>query len=301
MKKIEYRNKELLCDEYLQIFSEYLSKMQKEWESIREKIDGFYLFPEKIEDILIARFEDLANMYSDYISMEISYENINNITKIFKYKGYWQTKISEFYRFHSEEMGINTCCYCETAYINIYKKGNGKKSHFDLDHFFPKANCPILSLSFYNLVPSCPICNERLKKNDILGDDSKEWLLLSPTSDNYAFDDAVKIHVLPKQRTYNCMRYQDNPEKFFIHFDTSMENYEKEIEMFHLNERYDFHICEALRLLDLLQNYPDTYIHTISTIINRSEESIKEDIFHQDFILHNDRVFAKLYRDLLRY
>lgn len=298
MKKIEYRDKKLLCD-YLHIFDGYLPKMQEEWESIRNKVDGLDEFPHRIERILIAKFEDLARMYSAYKGLNISDANDIDIRKVFKYNGHWQSEISDFFRTNTDIMGISTCCYCETAYVNAYQVGNRMRSHFDLDHFFPKCKCPILSLSLFNLVPSCQICNERLKRNEILGNNSQEWLLLSPTSDQYAFEKNVKIHVLPNQKAYFCMRYQDNPDKFSIRFNTTMTTYEKVIEMFHLNERYEFHKCEALRLLDLKQEYTDTHIKMISNLLRRSANAIKEDIFHAQFINNNHRVLGKLYRDIL--
>lgn len=61
-------------------------------------------------------------------------------------------------------------------------KGN-MRNHFDLDHFLPKSICPLVALSFYNFVPSCSVCNEKLKGADMIGETDKSKLLaLSPTS-----------------------------------------------------------------------------------------------------------------------
>lgn len=47
-----------------------------------------------------------------------------------------------------------------------YKKIGGKKARPQFDHFYPKSKYPYLALSFYNLVPSCAVCN--LAKSDNL-------------------------------------------------------------------------------------------------------------------------------------
>ncbi|MFY0254214.1 hypothetical protein ACDQ55_09700 [Chitinophaga sp. 30R24] len=42
-------------------------------------------------------------------------------------------------------------------------QGNQRVVRPDFDHFFPKNQYPLLSLSFYNLIPSCSICNRTVK------------------------------------------------------------------------------------------------------------------------------------------
>ena len=62
-------------------------------------------------------------------------------------------------------------------------------NHFDLDHFLPKSICPLVGLSFYNFVPSCSVCNEKLKGADRIGETDKQKLIqLSPTSEQYRFE-----------------------------------------------------------------------------------------------------------------
>lgn len=60
-------------------------------------------------------------------------------------------------------MDIRTCPYCNRQYITNYMEYNNKKTTADLDHFFPQSKYPFLSLSLYNFIPSCQICNSRFK------------------------------------------------------------------------------------------------------------------------------------------
>lgn len=64
-----------------------------------------------------------------------------------------------------EMLNISICPYCNRQYIFTTKK-RGKKwvTRPQLDHFYVKSKYPFLSCSFYNLIPSCPTCNEG--KND---------------------------------------------------------------------------------------------------------------------------------------
>ncbi|MCU5530672.1 hypothetical protein OCA90_07600, partial [Bacillus cereus] len=61
-------------------------------------------------------------------------------------------------------LDLNVCPYCNRQYISSYYSKNGK-TRGDLDHFFPKKKYPYLALSFYNLIPSCKVCNSSLKND----------------------------------------------------------------------------------------------------------------------------------------
>lgn len=63
-----------------------------------------------------------------------------------------------------EEVNLRTCPYCNRAYIFSVVRRNGAGAvRPDLDHFFDKADFPLLQLSFFNLIPCCSLCNSRLK------------------------------------------------------------------------------------------------------------------------------------------
>lgn len=60
------------------------------------------------------------------------------------------------------ELNVTVCPYCNRNYINTSYNDHGK-TRPELDHFFPKSKYPFLSISIYNLIPSCHICNSSLK------------------------------------------------------------------------------------------------------------------------------------------
>jgi hypothetical protein len=59
-------------------------------------------------------------------------------------------------------LGITVCPYCNRNYIHTSYNEHGR-TRPELDHFFPKSKYPFLSISLYNLIPSCHICNSNLK------------------------------------------------------------------------------------------------------------------------------------------
>lgn len=181
-----------------------------------------------------------------------------------------------------------------------------RHSHFDLDHFLDKASCPIVALSVFNFVPSCTICNQRLKHSSVPGGLNVQSLCHhSPTCNNYTFESDVKIKV-ETETGVPLLDYVKNKDKCRIEFACNgKKGYEQEIKLFHLRGRYQFHLIEALRLMDLRQRYDHgSNISEISRLIygdssEPNKRKVKDDIFQTYFKEHNSRTFSKLFKDIL--
>ncbi|CAH1202615.1 hypothetical protein PAECIP111893_01851 [Paenibacillus plantiphilus] len=61
------------------------------------------------------------------------------------------------------QIGIEVCPYCNRQYITHYQDGLKARTTADLDHFYPNSVFKLFSLSLYNFIPSCQICNSRFK------------------------------------------------------------------------------------------------------------------------------------------
>ena len=59
---------------------------------------------------------------------------------------------------HAKLLNMNTCPYCN-ANFTFTIKNKRLKTRPQFDHFYNKGRHPYLSLSFYNLIPSCALCN----------------------------------------------------------------------------------------------------------------------------------------------
>lgn len=68
----------------------------------------------------------------------------------------------------ARRLNVKTCPYCNMHYTlyaneNIQLKRKTKVAgitRFQFDHFYDKLHYPMLSMSFYNLIPSCAVCNQ---------------------------------------------------------------------------------------------------------------------------------------------
>jgi 5-methylcytosine-specific restriction endonuclease McrA len=57
-------------------------------------------------------------------------------------------------------LNIKSCLYCNAQFTLVVHNGNKNLAKFQFDHFFPKKKYPYLSISLYNLIPSCASCNQ---------------------------------------------------------------------------------------------------------------------------------------------
>lgn len=81
-----------------------------------------------------------------------------------------------------EKLNVRVCPYCNRQYT-FTLANEGLRPQFD--HFFPKGLFSYLSVSLYNLIPSCSICNS--KKHDL---NTYEYDLYYPYEDEFG-DDVV--------------------------------------------------------------------------------------------------------------
>lgn len=75
---------------------------------------------------------------------------------------------AEFFPEYFQRIGIKACVYCNsqlTVTIDIRRKDY--KARFQVDHFYPQGKYPYLSISLYNLYPTCASCNHS-KAEDII-------------------------------------------------------------------------------------------------------------------------------------
>lgn len=61
-----------------------------------------------------------------------------------------------------QQMGLKTCVYCN-AIPTMSKNG---EVFYQMDHYLPQSLYPFLGTCFYNLQPSCGVCNDHKKTQD---------------------------------------------------------------------------------------------------------------------------------------
>ena len=181
-------------------------------------------------------------------------------------------------------------------------------NHFDLDHLLPKSKCPIIGLSLFNFVPSCQLCNEKLKKDKEFAKTKGEWLRISPTYAGSCFDDEVTIKLVPETTCSTFFELATNNGKYHLEFDTNGDEvYDEYINVLKLKDRYNYHKQLALHILDLKERYSEEKRKEISRMLSAkydidgkqlySEKQVEADILEEEF--NADRCFSKLRKDMI--
>lgn len=321
-KKIEKRFIDLLDNR---------ANRNSEWHKLRTTLcnkspDFKNILPENIEEIMTLPFQGLVDIYIKYVDLKLpkSDQLHNDLKSLFSYenskgKNYkaMRPAIIEFFKDRNNGFEIHTCHYCDMTYINYFNYGRNKRTQFDLDHVLDKGSCPIVALSLYNLVPSCPTCNgPHIKGKRKMAVEKEQRIKLSPTSTQYDFENKVKIWLRPRNAKLANINLMEHSDDYSIEFDTRLDkDYDNEIDFFHLRERYEYHKCEALRLKDLQNKYTASKIKELAHIIcntgndkssttfaaNNMVDQIRNDIFELNYMKRHHRAFSKLHYDILEY
>ena len=300
-----------LASEYVSEFKD-LDELEERWRDFKELHPALSVFTESVKELMSATFCELVDVYERYQNLpsetQEQKEELATIKSylpnmIFNYDktgaGHQthQGVISGFFRKKMDDLNIHTCYYCDMAYINPYIVDDDEmKSQFDLDHALAKDDCPLVALSLHNFVPSCPVCNERLKRKNPLSDSLDGLKLVAPCSED--FDANKQIHFKVNQEkvcTSGFMRHKDC-YRMKINAHGVYASYAK---LFRLEERYEYHKGEALRLLDLKRKYPMSNIRQIARLMHKTADEVKEDIFGIHFSKNNHRCFDKMRRDIM--
>jgi len=241
--------------------------------------------------LLIGNFKTIQEIKQN-IQTDSAIKENKSIKFLFDYTNLRKTYISLFFE---NNLNISTCYYCNIDYINSYNVEKKKKNKFTLDHYYDKSTYPYLSLSLYNLVPSCYACNSKLKG-------IVEFTNLSPSFQKFDFKNKVKFKLF---LTENCV---DLNIKSLKNIDIELkENYSNDyngekgyIETFKLNERYKAHKDIVFEMIKKAELYPESRLKELQDLTGIPYQQIKKDIFNliDDDMDLSQKPFSKLIKDI---
>lgn len=113
---------------------------------------------------------DFSNLEKHKTTIEAICKDLN---LIFNYGGFNSgTKLSNGRQWSRHKfitsLGVKVCPYCNRQYTTAYEgEANDMKTTADADHYYPKVEYPILQMNIFNLIPSCGVCNSRMKGKKI--------------------------------------------------------------------------------------------------------------------------------------
>lgn len=220
---------------------------------------------------------------------------------IFNYEGIFNDSGKKRAFWLAKNIGTNTCVYCNRQYIFTVEKGDGRNPGERIarpvfDHWFPRHEFPLLSISLYNLIPSCPVCNSSAKGSTI-----------------FDLNDFIHPYVHEKGKpdiTFAAVPADRETLQWTVNIRcTKGSKEENTVQAFSLREIYAMH--GALEVSDIMafkSAYPDGYLSDLfdKLLKDCTRTMTKHDVYRMLFgtELESDRFldrpFSKLKYDLLK-
>ncbi len=212
-----------------------------------------------LEELLVGNPQRLIDIDEELYSKIIKGKNKKRFNTqlrgIFNYDNFINKK-KEYNSYNlAENLKINCCPNCNRQYtitINSNKK-EGQLTRPDFDHYFPKSKHPILALSFYNLIPSCKICNSTFKGKIEMDLSKHIHPYLDSFVKDFSFDYDLDTINKCKSITININSIPDK---------TRIKN---TFDLFKIEETYNGHKFIVDQILELKKSLNDDYLKLLST------------------------------------
>jgi hypothetical protein len=249
-----------------------------------------------IEELIVSSPKDLTKLNDllehKYIRRGYTEEDFRKeAKKLFVISGYekWFLKEKKNY-WLADLLDQHTCTYCNREYTFVLKPQHGKGLVPQFDHWFPKGDYPLLALSFYNLIPSCPTCNTIKSTDEMNLIEHFHPYVDSEIANSFSFD------FLATSPTEYQVYLKDN---------TINGKGRNTYEALRLAEKYRGHSSKELKdLIDLRLKYPDNYIRTLLEDVFNFEVTEKERFrllfgIEIEERLYHKRILSKFKHDII--
>ncbi len=259
---------------------------------IKSSISNFLNDEETLKKVLIGTPDELDQIKNKFTSEDLQ----ESIKRLINYDSYINTDLKGAYRSYNaynlaENLDISTCVYCNRMYTKTVVNVLGKKiTRPAFDHWFPKAKYPLLALSFYNLVPSCTVCNSGVKG-------ATDFSL-----DKYFhpyFKNTDKI------LDFNFSYDHKNYDEFSFKIETGNQFSKNSIDAFELESIYNAHEDEIKDLRNIKYAYSEEYLKILEDQILQGVNFDRNDVYRLAFGVHYEeakfgkRPLSKMKKDIL--
>lgn len=215
------------------------------------------------------------------------------LKNVFDYNGFIRSSKYGAYAL-AKKLDVKTCPYCNRSYTFTLDTKTGR-TRPEFDHFFDQATYPYLALSFYNLIPSCHICNSNLKGTSAFSTSSH----LNPYIEG--FDDDVKFNVVLKIKKALSLKEIENDYGLGF-FYGSLDSFDLKLKINNpLNEkqkRANANI-EIFKLEELYTEHKDYVAEIVQKTIVYSDVYVKELIKSYPLIFRDDDVRRMLFSNYI--
>ncbi|KEO72224.1 hypothetical protein [Anditalea andensis] len=250
---------------------------------------------EHLDEILIGR-PTVLNQINQRLNgtVKLSKSLLKGVEHVFNYDSfiYKKKKMYDGYKL-AEDLDVRTCTYCNRNYTNTVISSNGQKiTRPQFDHYFDKRQNPLLAISFYNLIPSCSICNSSIKGTHkmTLNDYTHPYLdnALGDITFTYKYSHKSKNGLKVKVITPDPSKAKNTVDAFAI------------------EEVYNSHTGELLDVLRTKQYFSERYLTILKSNLLKDVIVSKEDLYRIVFGTEYDetsfinRPFSKFKNDILK-
>jgi len=245
---------------------------------------------DNIEEMITANINDIETKYLNFCDGFSKIER-KEVENAFDYSGYRENK--DFME-HFKKLDLKSCPFCNNNYIYFYTKGDGKVNTLaTLEHYYPKAKHPHLSLSFFNLIPSCSTCNSKFK-----GRKKHEGKIVHPYYDDFDTNATFSVNVKSLGGITSDIELE-------VNLTTSDDKCKASIDRFQLDTIYKKHNDIAKEIWNKAQVYNEDRIQELYDSFYKdlgySKEEVKNFVFCN--YLHtkdiHKRNHSKLTKDIL--
>lgn len=195
IKDTATRNLDKISKDYFKIIKEYVNK---KLHHLNQHQRTFIESTLTLEKIITGTPEELNEINNSFLKIyegsEYQTKDPNeNLEKVFKFSWFSKSNNGKFAYDLASKLNFNTCPYCNRNYTVTARSANKSRiTRPDFDHFFPQKGYPLLTLSFFNLIPSCLICNRTVKNQQCV----KDGDYLNPYEEG--FENTCKFNYLPQ-------------------------------------------------------------------------------------------------------
>jgi hypothetical protein len=272
MIKIENEHLDRLAQNHYIAIANYLGS--KKIEKFNAQISKDFSTEYNFEKLLLAKPNELRELkklfhgdIKDYNIFKTYYDYLNSYKNVKFYMFGAEASDSELERIDYnayklvKDLHVSTCPYCNRGTIYNLQKVKGRTS--EIDHFYPKGIYPYFAISFYNLIPSCKVCN-KLK-----------------------MEDEIEIHPYEKgfEETNFKLKIKDSTfyhsfDGFDLEFKSEDSKINNQIDTFKLDDLYQNHKDIILELIQKEAIYNESYLDELLTQYEGTLFKNKEDLQH---------------------
>jgi len=243
---------------YYKYIETYINQKNTKYSLEDINCDLLTIFDKDLEQIVTLspyQIRELIKIAPEDFTKEIT--QLKDLYEVFRNK--WAVEFME-------DLGIKVCPFCNREYIFKFEDKINEEPRIiaSLDHYYDKDTYPFLSVSIFNLIPCCHICNSKFKHTKNFynqkhlhpyEDSFNEKAKFSQFFNNVDSENK-KFSLLSKERISLSLEPIDYKDKVT----------QNTIDTFRLETLYQEHKDIVLELIQKREIYPDSYI---------------DDLFHQ--------------------